>query len=155
MEERWSRRDLVLNKANVFIGFPLGGLLSLALMGLAATVFQPAGIGPDHLGTVALPVSLALGKLGLALVIIGFFAATFGAALETGLSAGYAVSQYFGWPWARLGFSPGHVSGPAIVRRLCQLGGTPDEIPWDQVVRIDHDQIVVRAAAGSAPGDNG
>jgi Mn2+/Fe2+ NRAMP family transporter len=101
VEERWSRRDLVLNKANVFIGFPLGGLLSLALMGLAATVFQPAGIGPDHLGTVALPVSLALGKLGLALVIIGFFAATFGAALETGLSAGYTVSQYFGWPWGK------------------------------------------------------
>jgi Mn2+/Fe2+ NRAMP family transporter len=101
VEERWSRRDLILNKANVFIGFPLGGLLSLALMGLAATVFQPAGIGPDHLGTVALPVSLALGKLGLALVIIGFFAATFGAALETGLSAGYTVSQYFGWPWGK------------------------------------------------------
>jgi Mn2+/Fe2+ NRAMP family transporter len=101
VEERWSRRDLVLNKANVFIGFPLGGLLSLALMGLAATVFEPAGIGPDHLGTVALPVSLALGKLGLALVIIGFFAATFGAALETGLSAGYTVSQYFGWPWGK------------------------------------------------------
>ena len=101
VEERWSRRDLILNKANVFIGFPLGGLLSLALMGLAATVFAPAGIGPDHLGTVALPVSLALGKVGLALVIIGFFAATFGAALETGLSAGYTVSQYFGWPWGK------------------------------------------------------
>jgi sporulation protein YlmC with PRC-barrel domain len=57
--------------------------------------------------------------------------------------------------WARLGFSPAHVSGPAIVRRLCQLGGTPDEIPWDQVVRIEPDRIVVRAGAGSAPGGNG
>jgi hypothetical protein len=34
-------------------------------------------------------VPVALGKLGLAVVILGFFAATFGAALETGLSAGY------------------------------------------------------------------
>jgi sporulation protein YlmC with PRC-barrel domain len=57
--------------------------------------------------------------------------------------------------WARLGFSPAHITGPAIVRRLSQLAGTPDEIPWDQVVRIEDDQIVVRAASGSAPGDNG
>src|SRR6185436_10998615 len=32
VEERWDRSDLSLNKANVFIGFPLGGFLSLALM---------------------------------------------------------------------------------------------------------------------------
>jgi Mn2+/Fe2+ NRAMP family transporter len=101
VEERWSRRDLILNKANVFIGFPVGGMLSLALMAVTATVFAPAGISPDHLSTVALPVSVALGKVGLALVIVGFFAATFGAALETGLSAGYTVSQYFGWPWGK------------------------------------------------------
>jgi len=35
-------------------------------------------------------------------VILGFFAATFGAALETGLSAGYAVAQYFGWQWGKM-----------------------------------------------------
>jgi Mn2+/Fe2+ NRAMP family transporter len=29
------------------------------------------------------------------------FMAIFGAALETGLSAGYAVSQYFGWQWGK------------------------------------------------------
>ena len=101
VEERWARRDLILNKANVFLGFPLGGLLSLSLMGLAATLFEPAGIGVDHLSQAALPVSVALGKVGLALVIVGFFAATFGAALETALSCGYTVSQYFGWPWGK------------------------------------------------------
>jgi Mn2+/Fe2+ NRAMP family transporter len=101
VEERWSRQDLILNKANVFVGFPLGGLLSLALMGLAATVFHPAGISVDHLSQSALPVSLAIGKVGLALVILGFFAATFGAALETALSCGYTVAQYFGWTWGK------------------------------------------------------
>ena len=35
------------------------------------------------------------------MVILGFFAATFGAALETGLSAGYTVAQYFGWQWGK------------------------------------------------------
>jgi Mn2+/Fe2+ NRAMP family transporter len=101
VEEGWDRRDLMLNKANVFIGFPLGGLLSLSLMGLTAVVFQPAAISVGSLSQSALPVSVAVGKLGLALVIVGFFAATFGAALETGLSCGYTISQYFGWRWGK------------------------------------------------------
>lgn len=42
-----------------------------------------------------------MGKLGLAAALVGIFAATFGAALETGLSAGYAVSQYLGWQWGK------------------------------------------------------
>ena len=34
-------------------------------------------------------------------MLIGIFAATFGAALETALSAGYTVAQYLGWPWGK------------------------------------------------------
>jgi Mn2+/Fe2+ NRAMP family transporter len=101
VEERWTSRDLTVNKANVFIGFPLGGLLSLALMGTAAVVFHPLGMRLDNLGQSALPVVLATGKLGLAVAILGFFAATFGAAMETGLSAGYTIAQYFGWSWGK------------------------------------------------------
>ena len=39
--------------------------------------------------------------MGLAFAILGIFAATFGAALETALSAGYTVAQYFGWQWGK------------------------------------------------------
>jgi Mn2+/Fe2+ NRAMP family transporter len=56
----------------------------------------------DTLSQVAMPAAIALGKLGLAAAILGFFAATFGAAMETGLSAGYTVAQYFGWTWGKL-----------------------------------------------------
>jgi Mn2+/Fe2+ NRAMP family transporter len=101
VEEGWSRSDLMINRANVFIGFPLGGALSLAIMTCAAVVFAPRGITVDHLSQVSLPVAASLGRLGLAVVLLGFFAATFGAALETGLSAGYTVAQYFGWPWGK------------------------------------------------------
>jgi Mn2+/Fe2+ NRAMP family transporter len=101
VEERWTAKDLALNKANVFVGFPLGGLLSLALMATAATVFHPVDVRVDTLGQAALPVVLAAGKLGLAVVLLGIFAATFGAAMETGLSAGYTVAQYFGWAWGK------------------------------------------------------
>ena len=44
---------------------------------------------------------LALGKVGLAFLIVGFVAATFGAALETALSTGYSISQYLGWQWGK------------------------------------------------------
>jgi Mn2+/Fe2+ NRAMP family transporter len=102
VEERWTSADLSESRLNVFVGFPLGGLLSLAIMAAAALVLRPAGITVEDLPQVALPVSVALGRVGLAVVILGIFAATFGAALETALSAGYSVAQFFGWPWGKL-----------------------------------------------------
>ncbi|MEU4191901.1 divalent metal cation transporter [Kribbella sp. NPDC026611] len=101
VEEKWDRKDLGTERANVFIGFPLGGLLSLAIMGCAAVLFLPAGIQVGTLGQVALPVAVALGKIGLAIVLLGVFAATFGAALETALSCGYTIAQYRGWQWGK------------------------------------------------------
>jgi Mn2+/Fe2+ NRAMP family transporter len=67
----------------------------------AAVVLAPRGIAVDHLSQVALPAAASLGRLGLVVALVGFFAATFGAALETGLSSGYTVAQYFGWPWGK------------------------------------------------------
>ena len=101
VEDHWTAKDLNLNKVNVFIGFPLGGLLSLAIMAMAHLVLAPRNISVDALSQVALPVATVLGKLGLAAVLIGIFAATFGAALETALSSGYTVAQYLGWQWGK------------------------------------------------------
>jgi Mn2+/Fe2+ NRAMP family transporter len=101
VEERWTSKDLSVNKANAFVGFPLGGALSLGLMATAAVVFNPLEVHVETLGQSALPVAMALGKLGLAVVILGFFAATFGAAMETGLSSAYTIAQYFGWQWGK------------------------------------------------------
>jgi manganese transport protein len=50
---------------------------------------------------VTLPVAVSLGKIGLGLALLGVFAATFGAALETALSSGFSVAQYFGWTWGK------------------------------------------------------
>lgn len=101
VEEKWGPSSLRTMRANVFIGFPLGGVLSVAIAAAAAIVLRPQGIEVASLGQVALPVLAAFGKLGLVLVLIGFFAATFGAACETGLSVGYSVAQYFGWQWGK------------------------------------------------------
>jgi len=101
VEEQWTRKDLILNRANVYIGFPLGGLLSLAIMGCSAALFLPRGVSVEHLSQVTLPVSATLGKVGLVFMLYGIFAAIFSAALETALSAGYTVAQFFGWQWGK------------------------------------------------------
>ena len=101
VEERWTAKSLATMRANVLIGFPLGGLLSLAIAGCAAVVLQPRGITVDTLGETALPVVEAFGKIGLAIVVLGFVAATFGAACETGLSVGYSLAQYAGEQWGK------------------------------------------------------
>jgi len=53
------------------------------------------------LSQVVLPVAEGAGKLGLAILLVGFVAATFGAALETTLSSGYTLAQFFGWSWGK------------------------------------------------------
>ena len=101
VEERWSKKDVITERMNVFIGFPLGALLSLSIAAVATLVLLPAHIQVDTLGQVGLPVAVAAGKLALAVAILGFVAATFGASLETGLSCGYTIAQYFGWQWGK------------------------------------------------------
>ncbi|MFL6164130.1 MAG: NRAMP family divalent metal transporter [Jatrophihabitantaceae bacterium] len=101
VEEKWTKKDIITERMNVFIGFPLGGLLSLSIAAVAALVLLPNKIQVGTLGQVGLPVAYASGKLLLAVAILGFVAATFGASLETGLSCGYTVAQYFGWQWGK------------------------------------------------------
>ena len=101
VEEHWTRRDLAVNRANVYLGFPLGGALSLAIMGGSAALFRSRGITVGHLSQVTLPVAATFGRAGLVLLLFGMFAAIFSAALETALSAGYTASQFFGWQWGK------------------------------------------------------
>ena len=64
--------------------------------------FLPQGIEVDVAARrSSLPVAQAGGKLALAVVIVGIVAATFGAALETSLSSGYTLAQFFGWSWGK------------------------------------------------------
>lgn len=101
VEEKWTRKDLSENRLNVLTGFPLGGLLSVAIAACAAVVLMPADIEVSSLSQIVLPVAQAGGTLLLAVVIIGIVAATFGAALETALSSGYTLAQYLGWSWGK------------------------------------------------------
>lgn len=101
VEEHWTKKDLGTARLNVMVGFPLGGLLSLAIASSAAIVLLPNQIEVTSLSQTVMPVVAAGGKLALAFVIVGIVAATFGAGLETALSGGYILAQFLGWPWGK------------------------------------------------------
>ncbi|PTA43918.1 divalent metal cation transporter [Micromonospora sp. NBC_01392] len=101
VEERWSPADLARARSNVLIGFPVGGFLALSLIAVATVAYHPSDASLTSLDQVARPVATALGGAGLVAAVLAFFAVTFGAALETGLSAAYAAAQYFGWQWGK------------------------------------------------------
>jgi manganese transport protein len=101
VEEHWTAKDLGTSRLNVMVGFPLGGVLSVAIAACAAIVLLPNQIDVTSLSQVVMPVVAAGGKLLLAFVIVGIVAATFGAALETALSGGYTLAQFLGWPWGK------------------------------------------------------
>ena len=101
VEEGWTIKDLGTSRLNVMIGFPLGGVLSIAIAACAAITLLPNQIEVTSLSQVAMPVVEAGGKLALAFLIVGVVAATFGAALETTLSSGYTLAQFLGWTWGK------------------------------------------------------
>ena len=146
VEEGWTRADLITNRLNVYIGFPLGGLLSLTLMVAATLLLEPRGIEPGHLSQVALPAALVLGKLGLAVLLVGFFAATFGAALETALSCGYTVAQYFGFQWGKF-VRPAEAPRFHLVALASIAAGMGLVLTTLDPVKITEYSIVLSAAA--------
>jgi len=146
VEEHWTVKDLGLNRANVYIGFPLGAFLSLSIMALTTLVFAPRSISVDSLSQVALPVAFAAGKVALAFLIVGIFAATFGAALETALSAGYCIGQYLGWEWGKR-LRPREASRFHLVALAAVLLGALVVMTGVDPVKVTEYSIVLSAAA--------
>jgi manganese transport protein len=105
-EEGWEEKDLGVNRANAIVGYGLGGLLSVGLLVTAAQVFNPVGVDPGHLGTVALGAQAAYGETGLLLALLGILFAISGAAIDTCFSSAYNLAQYKGWQWGKKANDP-------------------------------------------------
>jgi manganese transport protein len=101
IEDRWKPADIPLNRVIVLVGFTLGSLLAISLVGVGSQFFAPHSIDPELPGTVALAPAAAHGTLGLLLAIGGMFFAFAGAAIETALSSAYNLAQFAGWPWGK------------------------------------------------------
>jgi len=101
VEDRWSPKDIGLNRANAIIGYGLGGFLSFALMITGGALFLGHGISPEHLGTIALGAENPLGRIGLLFALVGILFAVGGASIDTVFSGAYNLAQFCGWEWGR------------------------------------------------------
>jgi manganese transport protein len=102
VEEGWlPPSELGLNKLTAFLGFGLGGVLSISLLLVAAEFLFPRGIDPQFLGTVALSPLAVLGEVGLVLALLGMLLAVAGASIDTVFAGAYAPAQFFGWRWGK------------------------------------------------------
>jgi Mn2+/Fe2+ NRAMP family transporter len=101
VEERWTPKDLTVNKANAIIGYGLGGFLSFAIMIGAGAYLLPAGVDPSTLGATALVAQAPLGQIGLVLALVGMLFAIGGAAVDAAFSGAYNLAQFLGWEWGR------------------------------------------------------
>ncbi|MDB4906910.1 MAG: natural resistance-associated macrophage protein [Gemmatimonadetes bacterium] len=101
IEDKWTPKDLPINKLTAGVGFALGGLLTMALIVVGADVFLPLHIDPQRLSSVVLGAAVPLGHAGFLFALAGIFFAVGGAAVETALSAGYNAAQFFGIPWGK------------------------------------------------------
>ena len=101
VEENWKPKDLGENFMVASLGSVLGSLLTAALLVLGAMVFLPTHIYPKLLSTTILAGALPFAEKGLTLALLGVLATLAGAAIETALSGGYNLCQFFRRPWGK------------------------------------------------------
>jgi manganese transport protein len=103
IEEEWGGEELLTNRITAVLGSIFGAGIDVGLMVVAAIVLFPRHADVGSLRDAGEPLKQAFGSWGLGLFLIGTFAVTLGAGLETALSGSYAVCQYFGWDWGKKG----------------------------------------------------
>lgn len=103
LEEEWDASDLVTNRVVSVVGTSFGGIITIALMVAGAAVLYPHHHAVSTFADTVIPAQVSFGLVGVALFLIGTFAVSLGAGLETTMSASYAIMQYMGWEWGKKG----------------------------------------------------
>jgi Mn2+/Fe2+ NRAMP family transporter len=101
VEDRWDEGYLGTNRAVATIGMGFGGILSVAVLVVAALVFLPRGMAVNDPDQAAAVVRETFGATGFWLFVASLGIACFGAALEVALALAYLVAQGFGWTWGK------------------------------------------------------
>jgi Mn2+/Fe2+ NRAMP family transporter len=101
LEEDWKPKDLGENFGVAAFGSLLGALLTVGLLALGALVFLPRHIFPGALSSTALAGAFPFGTTALVLALVGTLACISGASVETALSGGYNICQFFNFRWGK------------------------------------------------------
>lgn len=100
VEDGWGTDDLSTNKATAVLGMSFGGVLSAAVLIIAALVFLPRGMQVDRYEQAGLLLPPVLGHTGFVLFLASLGIACFGATTEITLAMAYLLAQGLGWDWS-------------------------------------------------------
>ena len=100
IEDEWDETYIPVNHFISVFGMSLGGLLSMAVLIVAALVFQPRGIAIEKFEQMSLLMTTALPRWGFVLFALSMLFACLGAGLEISLAIAYFFAQGFGWNWS-------------------------------------------------------
>jgi Mn2+/Fe2+ NRAMP family transporter len=101
IEEDWTVKDLPENFMVASLGSVLGAILTIALLAIGALVFFPRHSFPQQLSTAVSGIAVPFGKIGYLFVLVGTLACLAGASVETMLSGGYNLCQFYNLPWGK------------------------------------------------------
>jgi len=101
IEEDWTPKDLGENFMVAALGSLLGSLLTVALLALGAILFLHHAIFPQILSTAVFTGAFPFAQKALITAVAGCLACLAGAAVETALSGGYNVCQFFNLRWGK------------------------------------------------------
>src|SRR5690242_5748264 len=95
------KKDLPENFMVASFGSVLGALLTVALLAIGALVFFPRHSFPQDLSTSVNGIAAPFSKTGYLFVLLGTLACLAGASVETMLSGGYNLCQFYSLPWGK------------------------------------------------------
>ncbi|MES2220165.1 MAG: divalent metal cation transporter [Acidobacteriota bacterium] len=101
IEEDWKPEDLSENFMVASLGSFLGSLLTVALLILGTLVYLPRSVFPDLLSTAVFAGAFPFAQKALVLALLGTLVCIAGAAVETALSGGYNVCQFYDLTWGK------------------------------------------------------
>ena len=101
IEEDWTPKDLAENFMVAALGSLLGSLLTVGLLALGVILFLPRAIFPQTLSTAVFSGAFPFAQRALIAAIVGCLACLAGATVETALSGGYNVCQFFNLKWGK------------------------------------------------------
>jgi manganese transport protein len=101
IEEDWKPKDLGENFMVASLGSILGSGLTVGLMVLGAIIFLPRHVFPQLLSTTIVAGAFPFASKAIVIALFGAMACIGGAAIETALSGGYNVCQFYNFAWGK------------------------------------------------------
>jgi Mn2+/Fe2+ NRAMP family transporter len=100
VEEKWTVKDLWMNRTVAVFGMSFGSLIAVGILVLSAVVLGARGMQVDSFEQATMTLVAPFGEWGLSLFAASLGVACLGAAADLSLNLAYVVSQGFGWNWS-------------------------------------------------------